>query len=210
MSVAGAGALTLHNNTNPGFNVDLSGVPISGNSTDRVTWDLSTTALADGSSEAADGVYTATLSATEVLSTSTNSAMDANTQFDFHRLLGDANGDRTVGLADVIVWINHRSDPDGSPYSQGDFNGDGRHSLTDAITWINTRGNELPDEDNNTSAPSATYADPAMLQKTPSTAPPINRSPSATQSTVGRAKETESPRLQYSSISQCPSRAQTH
>ena len=168
VSVASAGALTLHNNTNPGFNVDLSDVSISGNGTNRITWDLSTTALADGSSEAADGVYTATLLATEVLSTSTNAAMNANAQFNLHRLLGDANGDRTVGNADAFVWINHRSDPDGPPFSPGDFNGDGIHGNADAFTWINTRGNELP-EDNAPSAPPATYAEPAMLQRTPST-----------------------------------------
>ena len=73
-----------------------------------------------------------------------------------------------MGIADVFVWINHRSDPDGPRFSPGDFNGDGIHGLADAFTWINTRGNELP-EDNITSAP-VTNADPAMLQSTPSTA----------------------------------------
>ncbi len=144
VTITDATALSLQNTTLPGLTLDLSGVVLEGNGTTVVTWDLSGTSLADGTSSAADGVYVASLAGADVVSVSSGAAMPGTYVFEFHRLLADANGDRRVSNADAFVVLNHLRDADGDPFAVGDINGDGRHSNADFFTWANHQGNELP------------------------------------------------------------------
>jgi hypothetical protein len=54
-------------------------------------------------------------------------------------LVGDANGDRKVGLADVIYIVNFifKTGPEPKPLESGDANSDGRVSLADIVYLVN-------------------------------------------------------------------------
>jgi hypothetical protein len=55
-------------------------------------------------------------------------------------LLGDLNGDDTVGLSDLAILLAHYGTPSGASYADGDLNGDGDVDLSDLATLLSNYG----------------------------------------------------------------------
>jgi subtilisin family serine protease len=89
----------------------------------------------------ADGNYRATLLSNGIRDSS-NAALDGDGNgspggdfhLDFFLLRGDANRDRTVNFADLVVVAQNYGSSSGATWAQGDFDGDGAVNFNDLVT----------------------------------------------------------------------------
>ena len=89
-----------------------------------------------------DGNYRATLLAASVVDAAGN-AMAANFTHDFFALAGDANHDRTVGFADLVVVAQNYGKTSGATWAMGDFNHDGSVGFADLVVVAQKYGGTL-------------------------------------------------------------------
>jgi len=79
-----------------------------------------------------DGNYRATLTAAGITDLAGN-ALAANHTLDFFVLTADANHDRTVGFADLVVLAQHYNQTTSTTFSTGDLNYDGTIGFADLV-----------------------------------------------------------------------------
>jgi hypothetical protein len=93
----------------------------------------------------ADGNYTLTANAANVHDL-TGNQLSGNASFNFHRLFGDINGDKTVNLSDLTAFRNAfgSTTTDANYLSFLDLNGDGVINLSDLTQFRNRFGVILP------------------------------------------------------------------
>jgi hypothetical protein len=108
-----------------------TGVPIDCGTLSVASYDVATGAATwKFGSLLADGNYTATLPAGNVLDIGGNPILTADLKFDFFILGGDANRDRVVDIRDLYILATNWQGS-GKVFSQGDFNYDGKVDATD-------------------------------------------------------------------------------
>ena len=88
-----------------------------------------------------DGNYTGTL--LSGLSDLAGNSMTDDFVFHFFVLAGDANRDRSVGFADLVVLAQNYG-ASGQPFSKGDFNYDGTVNFADLVLLAQHYGTSLP------------------------------------------------------------------
>ena len=90
-----------------------------------------------------DGNYRATLTAVGITDLAGN-PLAAGNLFDFFVLAGDANGDRTVGFADLVILAQHYNQAAGATFGVGDFNYDGAVGFADLVILAQRYNTSLP------------------------------------------------------------------
>lgn len=90
----------------------------------------------------ADGNYGATLTAAGITDLAGNALANDNI-LDFFVLAGDANHDRAVGFADLVVVAQHYGQTAGTTFSTGDLNYDGTIGFADLVLVAQHYGTTL-------------------------------------------------------------------
>ena len=121
-----------------------------------------------------DGNYRVVLSAGAVSDLAGN-ATDADLTADFFLLAGDADGDRTVGLNDLVSLSNHFGSQTGQTWADGDFDGNGEVGLNDLVILSNRYGSELAPPDA-PALPAADYSADRAAADLPASREELDRS----------------------------------
>ncbi|HZL34542.1 MAG TPA: dockerin type I domain-containing protein [Tepidisphaeraceae bacterium] len=130
LNTGGSGA---NDNSPPSDATSALGTPTSDDG--GMTWVipiLPNTAYSDATGSLKDGIYGLTVHGGQV-SDSANQHLAGDQTFEFHRLFGDINGDKTVNLIDYRAFKNSflSSTGDSNWNPNFDVNGDGTINLTD-------------------------------------------------------------------------------
>jgi ELWxxDGT repeat protein len=98
----------------------------------------------DGTKTLTDGNYSATLPAAAVTDAEGN-ALPADVTVDFHVLAADADGDRTVGFADLVILAQNYGTP-GKTFAEGNFDFDpaGDVNFNDLVILAQRYNTSLP------------------------------------------------------------------
>jgi len=99
-----------------------------------------------------NGDYSISLDSSQIYEAGNPSnTLEETSSVDFHRLLGDYDGDRAVSLADRTLMLTQlRSVLTGGPFDSSlDIDGDGQVSIVDYFAWTLTFGDTLDSEDIN-------------------------------------------------------------
>ena len=128
-----------------------------------VVWNADTkTATFTFATDFADGDYQATLSASGVFDPG-DVHLAPGGPYDFFKLTGDANHDRSVDFNDLVKLAQNYNTTGGMTYASGDFNGDGNVDFNDLVILAQHYNSSLPDGGGGSPTPAASPATAAAI-----------------------------------------------